>query len=324
MQEAVRVCTRQCKTVEDVSQMVSLELLYKTMNPRVATYVGAQKATTLTEMARVSDDYVSLMQKPKGYMWKLKQQVPKRQFQQWLPTKKPDSTPQWRDDQQPQPTVSSLSGHSQQTRTQQNHQQSQLQEQSKLPKHRLAKYFVIDKGPLCFNCKRWGHICVNCPSKNILLVDKKATTPAEQTLPKLYMMGQVEGHTKKFLLDSAADHSPINASFVGQLGTFGRTMPQPTSTVRVKGVHGKIVELLVIKLACHLLREETQTEMAVSDDICYDVLLGLNCPLLFKLLHAATDDNIPETLAVIRQRQEEDPSAELETEKEKFPLLENW
>ena len=155
--------------------------------------------------------------------------------------------------------------------------------------------------PLCFNCKQWGHIGVNCPTKNILLVDKKATTPAEQTLPKLYMMGQVEGHTTRFLLDNAADHSLINASFVQQLGTFGRTMPQPTSTVRVKGVHGNIVELPVIKLACHLLGEETQTEIAVSDDICHDVLLGLNCPLLFKLLHTATDDNIPETLAVTRQ-----------------------
>ena len=37
--------------------MVSLELLYKTMNPRVATYVHAQKPTTLTEMAMASEDY---------------------------------------------------------------------------------------------------------------------------------------------------------------------------------------------------------------------------------------------------------------------------
>ena len=183
MQEGARVCTHQCKTVEDVSQMVSLELLYKTMNPRVATYMCAQKPTTLTAMARESDDYVSSMQNPKSYMWKPKQQVPKRWFQQWLPTKKPDSTPQWKDDQQPQPTVSSPSGHSQQTRPQQNQQQPQLQQRSKLPKHRLAKYFDIDKGPLCFNCKQWGHIGVNCPSKKILLVDKKATTPADRLYP---------------------------------------------------------------------------------------------------------------------------------------------
>ena len=78
----------------------------------------------------------------------------------------------------------------------------------------------------------------------------------------------------------------------------------------------------MIKLACHLLGEETQTEMAVSDDICNDVLLGLNCSLFFKLLHAATDNNIPETLAVTKQQLEEDPLAELETEKEKFQLLE--
>ena len=284
MQEAARVCTRQCKTVEDV--MVSLELLYKTRNPRVATYIRAQKSTTLTEMARASDDYVSSMQKPKSYMWELEQQLPKRRFQQWQPTKKPDSTLQWRNDQQAQPTM--------QTWPQQHQQLSQLQQQNKHPKHRLPKYFDIDKGPLCFNCRQWGHIGVNCPSKNILLVNKKATTPAEQTLLKLYMMGQVEGHTTR-LLDSAADHSLINTSFVRQLGTFGRTMLQPTSTVRVKGVHGKIMELPVIKLACHLLGDETQTEMVVSDDICHDDLLGLNCPLLFKLLHAATDDNTPET-----------------------------
>ena len=42
----------------------------------------------------------------------------------------------------------------------------------------------------------------------------------------------------------------------------------------------------------------------------------------FKLLHAATDNNIPETLAVTKQQLEEDPLAELETEKEKFQLLE--
>ena len=81
------------------------------------------------------------------------------------------------------------------------------------------------------------------------------------------------------------------------------------------------MELPVIKLACHLLGEETQMEMVVPDDICHDVLLGLNCSLLFKLLHAATDDNTLETLAITRQQQEEDPSAELETEK-KFQMLE--
>ena len=50
MQESARVCTRKCKTVEDVTQVVCLELLYKTMNPRVAMYVRAQKPTTFTEM----------------------------------------------------------------------------------------------------------------------------------------------------------------------------------------------------------------------------------------------------------------------------------
>ena len=62
--------------------------------------------------------------------------------------------------------------------------------------------------------QEWRHISVNCPSGNILMVDKKSTTPAEHTLPKLYMMGQVEGHTTRFLLDSAADHSLISVSFV--------------------------------------------------------------------------------------------------------------
>ena len=71
MQEVSRVCTRQCKTVDDVTQMVSLELLYKTMKPRLATYIRSQNPTTLTEMARALDNYVSSMQKPKSYMWKL-------------------------------------------------------------------------------------------------------------------------------------------------------------------------------------------------------------------------------------------------------------
>ena len=89
MQEAAtRVRTHQCKTVEDVTQLVSLELLYKTMNSRVATYIRAQKPTTLTEMAKASDNYVSSMQKPKSYMWKHEHQLPKRRFQQ-VTSKKP-------------------------------------------------------------------------------------------------------------------------------------------------------------------------------------------------------------------------------------------
>ena len=129
-------------------------------------------------MARASDDYVSSMQKPNSYMWKLEQQLPKRRFQQWQPTKKPDSTPQWRDDQQAQPTVSSPSGHSQQTRPQQ-HQQSTG----------WPSILILTRGHYASTGSSGDTIGVNTPSKNILLVDKKATTPAEQTLPKLYMIG---------------------------------------------------------------------------------------------------------------------------------------
>ena len=49
-------------------------------------------------------------------------------------------------------------------------QQASKRRQTSLGKqpHKLAKYFDEEKGPMCFQCNKWGHLGKDCPEKQVL------------------------------------------------------------------------------------------------------------------------------------------------------------
>ena len=163
--------------------------------------------------------------------------------------------------------------------------------------HRLAKFFDKERGPLCFQCKQWGHVGVNCPERNVLRVE--TTRPHEtEGLPDLFAMGSILGKPARFFLDSGADHSMVNVNHLNQLKEWNLAVPESTTSVTVKGVIGKHITLPVLSLSCTLLDMDLTVEMAVSSDIPHDILLGKNCTALFHLLRRAKAEDPQDVLAV--------------------------
>ena len=171
------------------------------------------------------------------------------------------------------------------------------------PAHRLAKYFDREKGPLCFQCKNWGHIGAQCPKRTVLRATAPDNQPPTECVPALYAMGEMFDTPVRLLLDSGADHSIVSASLLKQLQAHGAPVHQPTSAIALTGVHGDTTSLPVISLSCKLLDAETKVPMAISSEIGHDIILGRNCTALYALMRAAMDEAPREALPVQTRRQ---------------------
>ena len=57
--ETARTCTRDCTSVKEVIDLVTREIVYKQLNPRIITHVRAQKPTSLQELLSITDEYVA-------------------------------------------------------------------------------------------------------------------------------------------------------------------------------------------------------------------------------------------------------------------------
>ena len=57
--EAARTCTRDSTSVKEVIDLVTWEIVYKQLNPRITTHVMDQKPTSLKELLSIADEYVA-------------------------------------------------------------------------------------------------------------------------------------------------------------------------------------------------------------------------------------------------------------------------
>ena len=98
------------------------------------------------------------------------------------------------------------------------------------PQHKLVKYFHKDKGPLCFNCQKWGHLAAVCPDRNVIAVsteNEDNTTLAPTFFPKLFLVGCIFGKPVRFLPDCGADHSLINSNVIEKFKQWNLPVPDP-------------------------------------------------------------------------------------------------
>ena len=194
--ETARACVKNCSTVMETAELVTMEILYKNMNPQVANHVRSQKPKNLQTMADIADDHITECCHSKQFLWKADKFRPR---QQW-------ASPPRRSDPQPMQhlTPQETCPKSESSTTLTGVDQQQPPRPAK-PTHRLAKYFDREKGPMCFQCKNWGHIGAQCPESRVLHATS-AEHPAPACVPALYAMGEVFNSPVRLLLDSGADH----------------------------------------------------------------------------------------------------------------------
>ena len=145
------------------------------------------------------------------------------------------------------------------------------------PQHKLAKYFDKGKGPLCFNCQKWGHLAAGCPDRNVFAVstdNQGNTTLAPTFMPKLFLVGSIFGKPVRFLLDSGADHSLINSNVTEQFKQWNLPVPDPSGSIMTKCFRGQSMSNLTVVLPCLLSGSEISVNMAVTDNLDHDALLG--------------------------------------------------
>ena len=107
----------------------------------------------------------------------------------------------------------------------------------------LRSTLYKDKGPLCFNCQKWGHLAAGCPDRNVFAVstdNQDNTTLAPTFMPTLFLVGSIFSKPIRFLLDSGADHSLINSNVIEQFKQWNLPVPD-LSRPNVFGVSPSLI-----------------------------------------------------------------------------------
>lgn len=148
--------------------------------------------------------------------------------------------------------------------------------------------FDPEKGPRCFNCNQYGHLASKCPDK----------AESVNAVNEIIYNGTIDG--KKALRmrpDSGADRSIVHRRMV------------PTSALSgkkgfFKSFSGHNSQLDLAEVTIAIAGEQYIVEVAVSDTLQYDALLGMD---LFKPLQQKASGSIMSvsTRAQLRQAAEE-------------------
>ena len=83
--ETARACVKNCSTVMETAELVTMEVLYKNMNPRVTNHVRSHKPKNLQTMAAIADDHITECCYSKQYLWKADKFKPRPERLQWTP-----------------------------------------------------------------------------------------------------------------------------------------------------------------------------------------------------------------------------------------------
>ena len=69
MAEAARICTKDCTAIKDVIDLITREIVYKQLNPRITTHVRAQKPSSLQDLLSTADEYVADSERGRESAW---------------------------------------------------------------------------------------------------------------------------------------------------------------------------------------------------------------------------------------------------------------
>ena len=182
-------------------QTLALEFTFRTADPQITSFVRALQR-----------------QKPADCVHELDQYMVTRGFKHEKLWKRPSNRlrPQWQ--QRPQSAQSSATTtfpaiKAEQSVPREKTHTSPIPTQRQAPQtkqpHRLAKYFDKEKGPLCFACKKWGHLSSDCPEKQVFKIDSTRAQPR-------YVTGEMQKQHIRVQVDSGSQVSLVWSKLVPQ------------------------------------------------------------------------------------------------------------
>ena len=265
---------RNCLTGKDWRELIGTERVLSAMPNNVQAWVRDKKPKSLVEAGKLADDYMRNR--------KLEYGAGNRQF------KRNDDRPGGRDrDRAPRekreekPTASggvskdaSGSSHS-----------------NNLSK-KFSKSYDREKGPLCFSCKKWGHISAQCPSKTENANYSGQWQKEEDFRRAIIYKGSIEGKKAPQLrVDSGADRTLVHPKWIPEGAYLGKSQ-------RFRNAWGDIRSLPLAGVQLAVGGKKYSLDVAVTEGLAYDALLGRDIPELNELSERFDRERAQEALAV--------------------------
>ena len=170
-----------------------------------------------------------------------------------------------------------------------------------------------ERGPKCYGCQQWGHIRAKCPEAES--TGYGGQFPHDESQSQWLMDGAVNGNqSTALLLETGATRTFVHPRMLKDSDMLGWKKSFKTAS-------DKFVSLPMAKAHVEVAGKEYDLNVAVSDSIEHDALLGNDLPDLSSLLIAAASKNCEHALAVTRaqsrkqqQLEEKEEQRELEDE----------
>ena len=132
---------------------------------------------------------------------------------------------------------------------------------------KFSKSFDKEKGPLCFNCKKWGHVSAQCPNKAENANYSGQWHKREDTGRAIIYQGTIEGKAVPHLhVDSGADRTLIHPSWIPKRAFVGKSQLFRNSWGDIKSLPLAEVQIVVGG-------KKYTLEVAVTKGLTYNALL---------------------------------------------------
>ena len=252
-----------CHSMDDIRQLILVDKFVSDLPPHIRSWLWDKKPATLAAAAEVYDDYVASRREEAPFNKSFSRHGNRRSHDS---PSSDDRGKKNREDRRDSGNEKSDKSDPDKTASDKRSSNNPRQ----LPK------FDPDKGPRCFNCNQYGHLASKCPNKSDNM----------NAVHEIIYQGTIEG--KKALRmrpDSGADRTIVHRRMI------------PTSALSgkkgfFKSFSGHHSELDLADVTIEVAGEQYAVEVAVTDNLQYDALLGMDMPDLFKPLQQKASESV--------------------------------
>ena len=242
---------QECKTREEVSDMYDAEIILGKMPPWLVTWIRDKKPRDIEEMMEWVDDHLFNSNRPPDQ---------NRRFQQ----RGDRLTEHGRQSETEQKPTSAVKREAEQKSG-----KKQRTDEGTKPWRRPK--FDPNLGPRCFSCNEYGHFANACPEKV-----QQINFIEEEPLAAV-IRGKIAGNdVHHILVDTGASKTVIRKQWVPNAAMTGKRL-------RFAALSGPLQVLPLAVVTLEIDGQKLELEVAVSDNLRYDALLGRDVPFLWNL-----------------------------------------
>ena len=272
--ELTQKWTKECKTKQDVLEMIATEQLLNTVSEEVRVWVRERKPKTTAEAGQLAEDYVQARKggtrtTPNRGANRGQEPIDRRRCHTCHVVGHLARDCPKGDKNGGKPAVTS-------------------------PSQRQGKEVE------CYNCHQKGHIATRCPAAVLYCgVEKRAHGRGLGVRPKseVYRSGRVEGQSvEKVLLDTGCSRTMVRQDLVPQCKIL------EGDAVTVRCAHGDTVLYPLAEVELEVDGLSIHVEAAVSESLPVAVLLGTDVPEFYQLLGGEPPERLAENAMVVVTR----------------------